>query len=352
MSDKFMDSMMSDIDNEEVADRAEVAEPVIEDNDDDDSGVVDPFFAGSQESSSGSDSEDSGSSPSQPSISGTTLTYTANGQEHSIDISSEEGKKKAREALSLMTASRQAMSSVAKDRKKAKELEAKVAQMSEIEKKFEFLSELQRNGQTKELYKALTGEEFDDALEKYARNKLLWQQAENDPQLKQRLLEKEELEKVRREYSSIKSKQEAETKAREAMQEKHEEEKMRSLVTGEFNKAMDSLKDLDEGSLSNARSMVWSSAVNELARLSDTHDVENPKLVRYVIEKYANNFKDLAEKKAAEQVKTIIDDKKKTSKEKAQVASTNKYPKGEGKEDAEAMSKMNPKELFKFLTRK
>jgi hypothetical protein len=368
MEDKFMDTLMSEIDADENPSMAGVSQsseppsgsssesPTAFGSDDDDGldDMVDPFFGDSKESSS-SDSESvkpaDGKSPSQPTLNGTTLKYTANGQEHSLDISTEEGKKKAMEALSLMTASRQALSSASRDKKKAKELESKVTELKSLEEKWNYLRQLKEDGNHSELYKAMTGEDFEAALEQHARRRLLWQQAENDPELKQRLIEKDELDKIKKEHNQLKAKQEASEKARLEQDEKHEEDMMLNLIGGQFVSVMKKFDGIDQASLANVKTMVWGGVHNELLRLLATgkYDINNPKLVKHVIEKYANTYNHYIEKQADAKVQNIIEDKKKGAKEKAQLASTDKYPKDGGLSGNADVGKMNPKELYKFL---
>jgi hypothetical protein len=271
-------------------------------------------------------------SQSAPEPSSDLISYSANGQEFSATA------EEAAKALSLVRGARRAFTDRAKLRRELKALKEQAEQAGVFKQKWE---EVMADGATPEqVWEKLTGQSFDQ-----------WA----DQEIQRATPEEKQLLDYDRNFKALEQRQqqlEAERQQREKdLQDtafKARVKYMQSQATPIFEKYIDQVTaGLSEAASQRRARMYWRESVRDLQDLKQRGYEPTPKLMEQIFRRNAAAIVGGNLDQVQQQVQQVIDQKKETAKEQAQVASTKNY--AGPSHNMNDLVKKNPLDLFNLL---
>jgi hypothetical protein len=263
-----------------------------------------------------------------------TIKFKANGEE--IEISLEEAKQK----LSLVEGSRQALQDRAKLSKELKELRKQAQELAEYKDTWEKLEAVKHD--RKQLLELITGESYDDVVAREAERRELYRNGTDEQ--KQLLEYAERVQRLEREREVDQKRRDTEMTRIEQAKFDAERDRVKTAMEREYFKHK-LPEGLDPAAQKKLGAMVWQQSVADLKSYYNQYGKITNKMVEKAFADNASLLTHSVAKSADKHASVVSEERKKQAVEKAQIASTRNYDSG----DLSKLTGMNPNQLFDFF---
>jgi hypothetical protein len=272
--------------------------------------------------------------------------YKADGEEFEIDFSKEDDRAKALRAMSREKGSARAFSKLNKATKDLEKFKTMAEENSKYRKVWNKLEGMRDDPEA--LFEIVSGTKFQDYMKTAVERENKYQGATDeqrqvmDAQLRMQQIERNE----KRREAEHKRQQESFTQ-REKSNRLEALENQYNPIFSKFASALDDVGQTPE--MTNVlKESLWTSSISKLQALDKKgYDVRNPKVVEQVFKSRVRAMVGTSKAAAAQEVSNLIDEKKKTAQEQAQIASVRNNP--SRNLDMEKLSKKNPVDLLRHV---
>lgn len=243
--------------------------------------------------------------------------FKADGGVYKVDMTNQE---RVDELISLGLGSRRAFSERDKLRKLVSNKDKQLTDLTKYKDLWNKI-EVARTQSKETLYEKVFGEKWTDAVQREVERHLRYQQASPEERL---LMEQEtRVSELKRAQEAREAEWRQQQEAVETKQREIELKEMRSLLMPAFQKYEFSNKVKDPDEAQERNTMLWTQAIRNIKRkYGETANQQPPRVLE---KEFARIASLIAAGDAKQEVKQIIEEKKKEAKTKAQVASTQNY---------------------------
>lgn len=273
---------------------------------------------------------------------GQILKYKGAGEELELDLSSDEGRAQAIEALEKYQGMQKAFAEKAELERQLKSLEANSGDLGKYKESWDKLEDMKHDRRA--LLEFLTDENYDDFIAKEIARKNAYDLGTED---EKRVMDYED--RIRKiEIESQREKSANERRVREAQQaeERAEEIRITTSMTNEFTKYAEAITHESPEFVNEMKKAMWQKSAGDLKGYAQKYGKITNKMVQKVFADNSKLFGGGVKKQIEKGVEKAIEDKKQKAVEHAQVASTKNY--GSNIVDKDLAS-MSPDKLFKFF---
>lgn len=273
---------------------------------------------------------------------GQILKYKANGEELELDLSSDEGRNQAIEALQRHGGMAKAYNEVAELKRKLKTFESNSGDLGKYKESWDKLEDMKHD--RKALLEFLTDENYEDFISKEIARKNAYDLGTED---ERRVMDYEDrLRKI--EIDSQREASANERRVREARQseERADEMRIKSGMEVEFSKYSSQIQHESPEFVNEMKKAMWQKSAGDLKKYADKYGQITNKMIQKVFADNGKLFGAGVQKQIEKGVEKAIEDKKQKAVEHAQVASAKNYGSNIGEKDLMSLS---PDKLFNYF---
>ena len=269
-----------------------------------------------------------------------TLRYTADGQEFEASI--EDAKK----ALSLAKGAKKAFTNNAKLRRKVKQIESQIEDLSQYKTNWEEVMKSVHSPE--ELYQKLTGESFEDRVDREIQRRQLYNNA--SPAERQLFDYEDRFQKMQAEQERLRKESETRLQQTENRASEARKSHLSSMLEPAFHQVTANLEEnVGAAQANKIKRALWRESIEDVKEAVKRGYKPSAKLVGKIFERNAGILIGNNSKAVEAGVQQELKSREEVAKEKAQVASTQNYS-GAKSSNKELVGK-NPLDLFHHLTK-
>ena len=276
------------------------------------------------------------------------IKYKANGQEVSLNVNellkNPESRSELAKKLALVDGARKAFSDKNQLRQKVKELEAKASEGNQFKEAWDKLESLKDN--RAELYKAITGEDWDSMLEREVEKRSIYANASEDDR---KIMDYEE--RIRKfEMAQAKEADRRKKELEQTEQRKYEADRqeLNNVMQKEFFKY-----EFDEGSnpavANKLRNMLWRNSLADVQDYIKQGYKFSDKMVHKAFKDNASALQAFYKTSVNKATKEAVESKKSEAGAKAAAAATKNY--NNNNNEFEKLASKDPLSIFQAFRR-
>ena len=270
------------------------------------------------------------------------LKYKANGTDVELDLTTEEGRTKAIDALSRQAGMDKAFSESAQLKKQNKKFQMQLDELSKYRESWDKLEDLKHDRQG--LLEFVTGESYQD----FMNNELSRRQAyESGSDEERRAMDYEErMQSMEAEMRRDKESREREIQKAQDLRSEADYEKWNMWSQNELQKYADKIPNSNPVRANKLRKALWRESIADVKSYYSKYGKVTNKMVHKAFKDNADAMLGLYDTEVQNGVEKAIENKKVQAREKAQVASTKNYESAQINSD---WASMDPTKLFQHF---
>jgi hypothetical protein len=250
------------------------------------------------------------------------ITYKANGKEHSLDLSKPEVMEDVRRRLAMADGMTKAFADQAKTKQQMKSLESELLEAKEYRDSWNKLEDL-RHDKAK-LLEVLTGQKYDDFIaEEVAKHNIRTMGSDEERAI---LAQQEQIRQLEARFKlgeEKSRKEQAEADKRKQQAEKAEEsakqEWLKTNIEREF------FKNVDDSTSDDVKEMVYQKSILDLKKFQKEYGKITNKAIEKIFAENSKRLKNFYQDTVNTEVSKALDNKKQTATAAAQAASSKNY---------------------------
>ena len=252
------------------------------------------------------------------------LRYKANGEEVELDLSTEDGRTKAVDALSRQEGMNKAFSDSAKAKKRANKLQAQIDELSKYRESWDKLEDLKHDRQR--LLEFVTGEDYNEFMNRELGRKNAYETGSEE---ERRTMDYEDrMQAMEAEMRRDKDSRDRDVQKAQELRQEADYEKYNMWSQTELSKYVDQIPDSNPVRANKLKKALWRESIADVKSYYNKYGKITNKMVAKAFKDNADAMLGLYDTEVQTGVEKAIENKKVQAKEKAQVAASRNYDSG------------------------
>ncbi len=294
------------------------------------------FWAGAEEDAGTEDPEAEISIPDNGQI----LRYKANGEEVELDMSTDEGRAQAIEALSKLGGMQKAFSDSARNKKENTSLSKKIEELSKYRESWDKLEDLKHD--RKALLEFVTGESYSDFMSSELAKKAAYEGGTEDQ--RQIMDYEDRMQAIEAEHRRDRESRERDIQKAQDLRQEADYETWNMWSQNELSKYVDKIPNTNEVRANKLKKTIWRESIADIKSYYTKYGKITNKMVAKAFRDNADTILGTYDSEVQNGVNKAIENKRVQAREKAQVAGSKNYGSGQIDND---WTKLSPTDLFK-----